>query len=146
MSSVRAEPRGACCAQFSDRTCRFEPKIALYKGYIRSRITYAAPACYALCSVAQKKRIQAQQNIALRMIVGTGRPRPPMNSSGTSHRCTRGRRVADLSPETSSKRLLPERKEQTPVRAGLHKLDFRKVTIITRIRRGHIPDEKTPGQ
>ncbi|GBP34307.1 RNA-directed DNA polymerase from mobile element jockey [Eumeta japonica] len=43
-------------------------KVALYKGYIRSRLTYAAPAWYALCSISQKKRIQAQQNIALRMI------------------------------------------------------------------------------
>ncbi|GBP62578.1 RNA-directed DNA polymerase from mobile element jockey [Eumeta japonica] len=48
-------------------------KLALHKGYIRSRLTYAAPAWYALCSTSQKKRIQAQQSIALRMIVGTGR-------------------------------------------------------------------------
>ncbi|GBP21147.1 RNA-directed DNA polymerase from mobile element jockey [Eumeta japonica] len=48
-------------------------KVTLYKGYIRSRLTYAAPAWYALCSISQKKRIQAQQNIALRMIVGAGR-------------------------------------------------------------------------
>ncbi|GBP72741.1 hypothetical protein EVAR_75360_1 [Eumeta japonica] len=46
-------------------------KIALYKGYIRSQLhTYAAPAWYALCSAAQRKRTQTQQNIALRMIVG----------------------------------------------------------------------------
>ncbi|GBP23875.1 RNA polymerase II-associated protein 1 [Eumeta japonica] len=48
-------------------------KVALYKGYIRSRLTYAAPAWYALCSSSQKKRIQAQQNITLRMIAGAGR-------------------------------------------------------------------------
>ncbi|GBP33592.1 RNA-directed DNA polymerase from mobile element jockey [Eumeta japonica] len=48
-------------------------KVALYKGYIRSRLTYAAPAWYALCSISQKKRIQAQQNITLRMIAGAGR-------------------------------------------------------------------------
>ncbi|GBP22862.1 RNA-directed DNA polymerase from mobile element jockey [Eumeta japonica] len=48
-------------------------KVALYKGYIRSRLTYAAPAWYALCSSSQKKRIQAQQNITLRMIAGEGR-------------------------------------------------------------------------
>ncbi|GBP91643.1 hypothetical protein EVAR_68277_1 [Eumeta japonica] len=48
-------------------------KLALYKGYIRSRLTYAAPAWYALCSTSQRKRIQALQNIALRMIVGAGR-------------------------------------------------------------------------
>ncbi|GBP65548.1 RNA-directed DNA polymerase from mobile element jockey [Eumeta japonica] len=34
-------------------------KLALYKGYIRSRLTYAAPAWYALCSTSQRKRIQA---------------------------------------------------------------------------------------
>ncbi|GBP78554.1 hypothetical protein EVAR_61565_1 [Eumeta japonica] len=48
-------------------------KIVLYKGYIRSRLTYVAPAWYALCSASQRKRIQAQQSIALRMIVGAGR-------------------------------------------------------------------------
>ncbi|GBP47590.1 hypothetical protein EVAR_30304_1 [Eumeta japonica] len=48
-------------------------KISLYKGYIRSRITYTPPAWYALCSISQRKRIQAQQNIALRMIVGANR-------------------------------------------------------------------------
>ncbi|GBP82599.1 RNA-directed DNA polymerase from mobile element jockey [Eumeta japonica] len=30
-------------------------KVALYKGYIRSRLTYAAPAWYALCSSSQKR-------------------------------------------------------------------------------------------
>ncbi|GBP31517.1 hypothetical protein EVAR_84629_1 [Eumeta japonica] len=39
------------------------------QGYIRSRLTYAAPGWYALCSASQSKKIQAQQNIALRMIV-----------------------------------------------------------------------------
>ncbi|GBP28751.1 hypothetical protein EVAR_19793_1 [Eumeta japonica] len=48
-------------------------KLALYKGYIRCRITYAAPAWYALCSTLQRKRIQAQQSIALRMIMEAGR-------------------------------------------------------------------------
>ncbi|GBP08238.1 hypothetical protein EVAR_72892_1 [Eumeta japonica] len=47
-------------------------KVALYKGCIRSRITYAVPAWYALCSTSQRKRIQSQQNIALQMIVGSG--------------------------------------------------------------------------
>ncbi|GBP78132.1 hypothetical protein EVAR_59926_1 [Eumeta japonica] len=70
--STRAEPRGACCAQCSDRTCRSGPNSP-YKGYIRSRLTYAAPAWYALCSTTQRKRIQAQQSIALRTIVGAGR-------------------------------------------------------------------------
>ncbi|GBP95861.1 RNA-directed DNA polymerase from mobile element jockey [Eumeta japonica] len=48
-------------------------KVALYKGYIRSRLTYAAPAWYALCSASQRKKIQAQQNITLRTIVEAGR-------------------------------------------------------------------------
>ncbi|GBP46902.1 hypothetical protein EVAR_37806_1 [Eumeta japonica] len=48
-------------------------KVALYKGYIRSRLTYIAPARYALCSTSQSKRTQAQKNITLRMIVGAGR-------------------------------------------------------------------------
>ncbi|GBP76659.1 hypothetical protein EVAR_51144_1 [Eumeta japonica] len=47
-------------------------KVALYKGYIRSRLTYAARAWYALCPALQKKKIQAQHNIAPRMIVGAG--------------------------------------------------------------------------
>ncbi|GBP35260.1 hypothetical protein EVAR_19481_1 [Eumeta japonica] len=47
-------------------------KVALYKGYIRSLITYAAPTWYALSSTSQKKKIQAQQNIAQRMIVSVG--------------------------------------------------------------------------
>ncbi|GBP10876.1 hypothetical protein EVAR_5456_1 [Eumeta japonica] len=92
-------------------------KVALYKGYIRSRLTYAAPAWYALCSASQRKRIQAQQNIALRMIVGAGRAllagcstsltKAPMNSFRTSHQRKRGRRAADPSLENYSKHLLP---------------------------------------
>ncbi|GBP88903.1 RNA-directed DNA polymerase from mobile element jockey [Eumeta japonica] len=118
-----------------------------YKGYIRSRLTYAAPAWYALCSTSQRKRIQAQQSIALRMIVGAGRYvlndviardlcietvkefiqriarrmltsliRAHMDSSGTSHRRTRGRRAADRSSEKSPKRL-PPNSEAEPARA-----------------------------
>ncbi|GBP24135.1 hypothetical protein EVAR_27360_1 [Eumeta japonica] len=48
-------------------------KVALYKGYIRSCLTYAAPAWYAICSTSQRKKIQTQQNIVLRMIVGAVR-------------------------------------------------------------------------
>ncbi|GBP57179.1 hypothetical protein EVAR_37858_1 [Eumeta japonica] len=48
----------------------FQTKVALYKGYIRSRIMYAAPAWYN--STSQRKNIQAQQNIALRMILRAG--------------------------------------------------------------------------
>ncbi|GBP72329.1 hypothetical protein EVAR_90425_1 [Eumeta japonica] len=99
-------------------------KVALYKGYIHFRLTYAAPARYALCSASQRKRIQAQQNIALRMIVAI---RAPTNSSGTLHRSTRGRRTADPYLENSSKRLFPKRHHYHSNR------------------RSRIPDEKTPG-
>ncbi|GBP80927.1 hypothetical protein EVAR_56565_1 [Eumeta japonica] len=51
----------------------FRAKVALYKDYIRFRLTYAAPAWYKLYSASQRKRIQDKQNIALRMIVGAGR-------------------------------------------------------------------------
>ncbi|GBP92740.1 Probable RNA-directed DNA polymerase from transposon BS [Eumeta japonica] len=48
-------------------------KVALYIGYIHSRLTFTATARYVLCSASQRKRIQAQQNIAQRMIAGAGR-------------------------------------------------------------------------
>ncbi|XP_072932349.1 myrosinase 1-like [Epargyreus clarus] len=48
-------------------------KLRVYKTYIRSRLTYAAPAWYALVAKSNRKRIQAQQNQALRAIVGAGR-------------------------------------------------------------------------
>ncbi|GBP49623.1 hypothetical protein EVAR_37405_1 [Eumeta japonica] len=67
MSSTRAESR----VLWSHLPLR--AKVVLYKGHIRSRLTYAAPSWYALCSASQRKRIQAQQNIALRMIVGAER-------------------------------------------------------------------------
>ncbi|GBP86575.1 RNA-directed DNA polymerase from mobile element jockey [Eumeta japonica] len=47
-------------------------KIAIYKCYVRSRLTYAAPAWYALCSGLQRQRLLAQQNIVLRLIAGAG--------------------------------------------------------------------------
>ncbi|GBP50138.1 hypothetical protein EVAR_42819_1 [Eumeta japonica] len=47
-------------------------KIAIHKCYIRSRLTYAAPARYALCSELQCQRLQTQQNIVLRMIAEAG--------------------------------------------------------------------------
>ncbi|GBP44218.1 hypothetical protein EVAR_22102_1 [Eumeta japonica] len=61
MSSTEAEQRRAYCAQFADHTYRSEAKSPLYRGYIRFRLTYAAPAWYAICSASQRKRIQAQQ-------------------------------------------------------------------------------------
>ncbi|KAG7294806.1 hypothetical protein JYU34_022823 [Plutella xylostella] len=48
-------------------------KLGIFKTYVRSRLTYAAPAWYALCSTANRKRLQAQQNLTLRTIVGAGR-------------------------------------------------------------------------
>ncbi|GBP61860.1 hypothetical protein EVAR_97302_1 [Eumeta japonica] len=39
----------------------------------QSRAEHAASTWYALCSASQRKKIQAQQNTALRMIVGAGR-------------------------------------------------------------------------
>ncbi|GBP53956.1 RNA-directed DNA polymerase from mobile element jockey [Eumeta japonica] len=47
-------------------------KVAIYKCYVRSRLTYAAPASYALCLGLQRQRLQAQQNIVLRLIAGAG--------------------------------------------------------------------------
>ncbi|GBP77951.1 Probable RNA-directed DNA polymerase from transposon X-element [Eumeta japonica] len=47
-------------------------KVAIYKCYVRTRQTYAAPAWYALCSGLQRQRLQAQQNIVLRLIAGAG--------------------------------------------------------------------------
>nr|XP_034838780.1 uncharacterized protein LOC117994914 [Maniola hyperantus] len=58
-------------------TSRLSPKtkLRIYGAYVRSRLTYAAPAWYALCSAYQKRRLQVQQNKCLRLIVGA--PRPP---------------------------------------------------------------------
>ncbi|GBP26888.1 hypothetical protein EVAR_16470_1 [Eumeta japonica] len=151
MLSTRAEPRGACCAQFSERTLRSEPKLLCIKATSvpgsRTRLQHSTP----LCSASQKKRIQAQQNIVLQMIMGAGRAllterttsptRTPMNP-GTSHRRTRGHRAADPSLEHFSKHLLP--KTRHTARAGPHKLDPRKGTIATWIRLRRIPNEKTP--
>ncbi|GBP36986.1 hypothetical protein EVAR_96980_1 [Eumeta japonica] len=53
-------------------------KVALYKGYIRSRFTYAVPAW------------------------------APLNSFGTSHQRKRGRRAADPYPSNYSEHLLPK--------------------------------------
>ncbi|GBP58731.1 RNA-directed DNA polymerase from mobile element jockey [Eumeta japonica] len=65
--AARAKLRPVLASRLSIRT-----KLAIYKCYIRSRLTYTAPAWYALCSKLQRHRLQAQQNIVLRMISGTG--------------------------------------------------------------------------
>ncbi|KAJ2939362.1 hypothetical protein O0L34_g13456 [Tuta absoluta] len=44
-------------------------KLGVYKGYIRPRLTYAAPSWYALVSETNRKRLRAQQNITLRTVV-----------------------------------------------------------------------------
>ncbi|CAH2085256.1 unnamed protein product [Euphydryas editha] len=48
-------------------------KLKVYGAYVRSRLTYAAPAWYALCSASQARRLQVQQNRCLRLIVGAPR-------------------------------------------------------------------------
>ncbi|GBP16231.1 hypothetical protein EVAR_73658_1 [Eumeta japonica] len=47
-------------------------KLAVCNYYIRSFLTYAALAWYALCSEQQHQRLRAQQNLVLRMIVEAG--------------------------------------------------------------------------
>lgn len=44
-------------------------KIGVYKTYIRPRITYAAPAWYALVGECNRQRLRAQQSLTLRTIV-----------------------------------------------------------------------------
>ena len=48
-------------------------RTAIYKTYIRSRLTYAMPAWYGLCSAGVCTSLQAQQNISLRVMTGAGR-------------------------------------------------------------------------
>ncbi|XP_064072749.1 uncharacterized protein LOC135193589 [Vanessa tameamea] len=48
-------------------------KRRIYGAYVRSRLTYAAPAWFALCLASQRQRIQIQQNRCLRLIVGAPR-------------------------------------------------------------------------
>ncbi|GBP61935.1 hypothetical protein EVAR_44991_1 [Eumeta japonica] len=55
------------------------------------------------------------------------------------------RRAADPSPENSSKHLLLKSKEQTSLRGGFHKLDFRKGTIIIRTVGVVSPTRRRPG-
>ncbi|GBP43261.1 hypothetical protein EVAR_39319_1 [Eumeta japonica] len=59
-----------------DRSLRIiahKDKMAVYKCYVRSLLTYVATVWYVLCLELQYQRIQDQQNIALCMIAGTGR-------------------------------------------------------------------------
>ncbi|KAJ0173910.1 hypothetical protein K1T71_010056 [Dendrolimus kikuchii] len=64
---------GALLRPVLDSKLPLRTKIGVYKTYLRSRLTYAAPAWYALCSTTRRSRIQARQNIALRVCTGAGR-------------------------------------------------------------------------
>lgn len=48
-------------------------KLGIYKTYIRSRLTYAAPAWYALTAECHRKRLRAQEHACLRTITNAGR-------------------------------------------------------------------------
>lgn len=52
-----------------DSSLPLRAKLGIYKAYIRTRLTYAAPAWYALVSETNKKRLRAQQSLTLRTIV-----------------------------------------------------------------------------
>lgn len=54
-------------------------KLTIYKLYIRSILTYATPAWFALASATNKKLMQSQQSAALREAVGA--PRYVRNST-----------------------------------------------------------------
>ncbi|GBP76657.1 hypothetical protein EVAR_51142_1 [Eumeta japonica] len=128
-------------------------KLALYKGYIRSRLTYAAPAWYALCSTTQRKRIQAQQSIALRMIVGAGRY--VLNDVIARDLCIEtveefirriARRmfdIADQGPHEFLRNIAPTH-ERSPSGRPLPR-EITKTPPPKQNRRGCFPDEKTPG-
>lgn len=45
-------------------------KLGIFKLYIRSRLTYAAPAWYCLLSAEHRNNLRAQQALTLRTIVG----------------------------------------------------------------------------
>ncbi|XP_073957814.1 uncharacterized protein isoform X1 [Choristoneura fumiferana] len=48
-------------------------KLGVYKTYVRSRLTYAAPAWYALVGDCNRKRLDAQQSLSLRATVDAPR-------------------------------------------------------------------------
>lgn len=48
-------------------------KLGVYKAYIRSRLTYAAPAWYALVAESRRKELRAQQALAIRALVNAPR-------------------------------------------------------------------------
>lgn len=66
--AARAQLRPVLISRLPLRT-----KVRVYKTYVRSRLTYAAPAWYALLSHTNKVALQRIQNVALRMCVSAGR-------------------------------------------------------------------------
>ncbi|CAH2089562.1 unnamed protein product [Euphydryas editha] len=54
-------------------TYRLKTQLKVYGAYVRSRLTYAAPALYELCFAHQVRGIQIHQNRFLRLIVGAPR-------------------------------------------------------------------------
>ncbi|XP_075990226.1 uncharacterized protein LOC142985867 [Anticarsia gemmatalis] len=48
-------------------------KLGVYKTYIRTRLTYAAPAWYALTYEKSRRALRVQQSLALRTIAGAPR-------------------------------------------------------------------------
>ncbi|VVC88036.1 unnamed protein product [Leptidea sinapis] len=48
-------------------------KLCLYKAYVRTRLTYAAPAWFALTSETGRKSLRVQQSLTLRTISGAPR-------------------------------------------------------------------------
>ncbi|XP_061708251.1 uncharacterized protein LOC133518604 [Cydia pomonella] len=68
VKTARTLLRPVLCSNLPRRT-----KLGIYKTYIRSRLTYAAPAWYAMTAETHKKRLRAQENAALRTIVNAPR-------------------------------------------------------------------------
>ncbi|CAB0041795.1 unnamed protein product, partial [Trichogramma brassicae] len=62
-----------------DSVLPLKVKLGVYKTYIRPRLTYAAPAWYALTNERRRKQLEAQQSISLRVI--TKAPRYVRNST-----------------------------------------------------------------
>lgn len=54
-------------------------KVGVYKTYLRSKLTYAAPAWFALASKASKATLRARQSVAIRRLAGA--PRYVRNST-----------------------------------------------------------------
>ncbi|KAF9809410.1 hypothetical protein SFRURICE_003507 [Spodoptera frugiperda] len=49
-----------------DSSLPLRAKLGIYEAYIRTWLTYAAPAWYALVSETNKKHLRAQQSLTLR--------------------------------------------------------------------------------